>query len=40
MALKGFSNQEMEVMVDLLQRVRRNVEKDWEFVKKGNKRMY
>lgn len=40
MALNGFSNQEMEVMVDLLQRVRRNVEKDWEFVKKGNKRMY
>jgi len=24
----------------LLERVRRNIEKDWEFVKKGNKRSY
>ncbi|MED2211431.1 MarR family transcriptional regulator, partial [Bacillus thuringiensis] len=25
---------------NLLQRVRKNIEKDWEFVKKGNKRNY
>ncbi len=39
-ALNGFSKQEVEMMVDLLKRARRNVEKDWEFVKKGNKRTY
>ncbi|MFB7138724.1 MarR family winged helix-turn-helix transcriptional regulator [Gottfriedia sp. NPDC056225] len=39
-ALEGFTNSEMETVFDLLQRVRKNVEKDWEFVKKGNKRNY
>ncbi|QIZ08265.1 winged helix-turn-helix transcriptional regulator [Priestia megaterium] len=39
-ALKGFSEKETETIFNLLQRVRRNVEKDWEFVKKGNKRDY
>lgn len=39
-ALEGFSESEVEVMFNLLQRVRKNVEKDWEFVKKGNKRLY
>ncbi|WP_258832147.1 MarR family winged helix-turn-helix transcriptional regulator [Peribacillus frigoritolerans] len=39
-ALEGFSEREVETISDLLQRVRRNVEKDWEFVKKGNKRNY
>jgi DNA-binding MarR family transcriptional regulator len=39
-ALSGFSEQEVETMFTLLQRVRKNVEKDWEFVKKGNKRNY
>lgn len=39
-ALSGFSASEVEVMFELLQRVRHNVEKDWEFVKKGNKRHY
>ncbi|WP_194543009.1 MarR family winged helix-turn-helix transcriptional regulator [Paenibacillus sp. JZ16] len=39
-ALEGFSESEAEVMFNLLQRVRKNVEKDWEFVKKGNKRLY
>ncbi|MGC6589768.1 MarR family winged helix-turn-helix transcriptional regulator [Paenibacillus sp. Dod16] len=39
-ALGGFSESEAEAMFDLLQRVRKNVEKDWEFVKKGNKRLY
>ncbi|WP_202707722.1 MarR family winged helix-turn-helix transcriptional regulator [Sporosalibacterium faouarense] len=39
-ALKGFSDKETETISNLLQRVRKNVEKDWEFVKKGNKREY
>ena len=39
-ALSGFSESETEIIFDLLQRVRHNVEKDWEFVKKGNKRHY
>lgn len=39
-ALAGFSEKEAEVIFTLLQRVRKNVEKDWEFVKKGNKREY
>jgi DNA-binding MarR family transcriptional regulator len=39
-ALEGFSESEVETMVNLLQRVRKNIEKDWEYVKKGNKRIY
>ncbi|MFS0762257.1 MarR family winged helix-turn-helix transcriptional regulator [Peribacillus phoenicis] len=39
-ALEGFSKREVETISNLLQRVRENVEKDWEFVKKGNKRNY
>lgn len=39
-ALDGFSETEVETISNLLQRVRRNIEKDWEFVKKGNKRNY
>lgn len=39
-ALEGFSEREVETISDLLQRVRKNIEKDWEFVKKGNKRNY
>ncbi|WP_270182312.1 MarR family winged helix-turn-helix transcriptional regulator [Alkalihalobacillus sp. CinArs1] len=39
-ALEGLSEEDIENLFDLLQRVRRNVEKDWEFVKKGNKRSY
>jgi len=39
-ALKGFSEREEETIFTLLQRVRKNIEKDWEFVKKGNKRNY
>ncbi|WP_129728282.1 MULTISPECIES: MarR family winged helix-turn-helix transcriptional regulator [Bacillaceae] len=39
-ALEGFSETEVETIFNLLQRVRKNVEKDWEFVKKGNKRNY
>ncbi|MCR6111418.1 MarR family transcriptional regulator [Bacillus sp. A301a_S52] len=39
-ALAGFSEEEVESLFNLLQGVRRNIEKDWEFVKKGNKRNY
>ncbi|USK74397.1 MarR family winged helix-turn-helix transcriptional regulator [Peribacillus frigoritolerans] len=39
-ALEGFSEREIETISDLLQKVRKNVEKDWEYVKKGNKRNY
>lgn len=39
-ALKGFSENEEEILFNLIQRVRTNIEKDWEFVKKGNKRNY
>ena len=39
-ALVGFSESEIETVVSMLQRIRTNVEKDWEFVKKGNKRNY
>ncbi|MFE7997080.1 MarR family transcriptional regulator, partial [Bacillus cereus] len=38
--LEGFSVTESETIYNLLQRVRKNIEKDWEFVKKGNKRDY
>ncbi|GLI04596.1 putative HTH-type transcriptional regulator YybA [Paenibacillus tyrfis] len=39
-ALEGFSEKEAEIMFNLLQRVRKNIEKDWELVKKGSKRKY
>ncbi|MBT2648973.1 MarR family transcriptional regulator [Bacillus sp. ISL-34] len=39
-ALEGFSEREVETIFTLLQRVRKNIEKDWEYVKKGNKRNY
>ncbi len=39
-ALKGFSESDADTLFQLLQRVRKNVEVDWEFVKKGNKRNY
>ncbi|SFH56689.1 MarR family winged helix-turn-helix transcriptional regulator [Pisciglobus halotolerans] len=37
-ALQGFTPEEAEKIFNLLQRVRKNVEVDWEYVKKGNKR--
>ncbi|ASN06422.1 MarR family winged helix-turn-helix transcriptional regulator [Virgibacillus necropolis] len=39
-ALEGLSEREAETLFNLLQRVRKNIEKDWEFVKKGNERNY
>ncbi|CAH2715326.1 hypothetical protein BACCIP111895_02510 [Neobacillus rhizosphaerae] len=39
-ALSGFSSEETDIIFNLLQRVRKNIEVDWEFVKKGNKRDY
>ncbi|PLT27623.1 MarR family winged helix-turn-helix transcriptional regulator [Peribacillus deserti] len=39
-ALDGFTDQEVETLFNSLQKVRKNIEKDWEFVKKGNKRNY
>jgi DNA-binding MarR family transcriptional regulator len=39
-ALAGFSETEIDTLFNLLQRVRKNIEVDWEFVKKGNKRTY
>ena len=39
-ALAGFSEEEIDNISHLLQRVRKNIEVDWEFVKKGNKRTY
>lgn len=39
-ALSGFSQEETDIIYNLLQRIRKNIEVDWEFVKKGNKREY
>lgn len=39
-ALAGLSGQESETLFLLLQRVRKNIEVEWEYVKKGNKREY
>ena len=39
-ALAGFSEEEAETIFNLLQRIRNNIEMDWDFVKKGNKRNY
>ncbi|WP_163116969.1 MarR family transcriptional regulator [Bacillus subtilis] len=39
-ALSGFTSEEKETISALLHRVRKNIEHDWEYVKKGNKRDY
>ncbi|MDQ0859005.1 DNA-binding MarR family transcriptional regulator [Bacillus sp. V2I10] len=39
-ALSGFSDEEIDIIYNLLQKVRKNIEVDWDFVKKGNKREY
>lgn len=39
-SLKGFNEAEKEQLQSLLERMRKNIEQDWEYVKKGNKRDY
>lgn len=39
-ALTGFSETEKHEVFEYLYRIRTNIEKDWEYVKKGNKRDY
>lgn len=39
-ALSGFSEEEIDQIYQLLQRVRKNIEVEWDFVKKGGKREY
>ncbi|MBT2581262.1 MarR family transcriptional regulator [Planococcus sp. ISL-109] len=39
-ALDGFSDEEAAIVLDYLHRIRKNIETDWESVKKGNKRDY
>lgn len=39
-ALDGFTDEEAVHVLIYLQRIRQNIETDWEFVKKGNKREY
>ena len=39
-ALAGFTESEADTLFALLHRVRKNTEKDWKFVKKGNQRDY
>ncbi|TFE01574.1 MarR family winged helix-turn-helix transcriptional regulator [Jeotgalibacillus salarius] len=39
-ALQGLSDQEAEILAVALEKVRNNIEKDWESVKKGHKRVY
>ncbi|MDQ0174967.1 MarR family winged helix-turn-helix transcriptional regulator [Bacillus chungangensis] len=39
-ALSGFSQEEIDLIYHLIRRMRKNVEIDWELVKKGKKREY
>lgn len=39
-AVKGLSAQEIDQLQKLLKKVRENVSQDWNYVKKGNKRVY
>lgn len=39
-ALSGFSTEETDTIFHLLQRVRKNIEVEWDSVKKGNRREY
>ncbi|MEY8445673.1 MarR family transcriptional regulator [Enterococcus ratti] len=39
-AVKGLSVQEINQLQKLLKKVRKNVSEDWNFVKKGHKRIY
>lgn len=39
-ALKGLTSAEVEQLQRMLKKVRQNVSEDWNFIKKGNKRIY
>ncbi len=39
-ALQGFASDEIESLLNYLKRIRRNIEPDWELVKKGGTRDY
>ncbi|MBD5642434.1 MarR family transcriptional regulator [Clostridium botulinum] len=39
-SLKKFSDEEKEILHNLLERMRKNIEKDWKIIKKGEKRNY
>lgn len=39
-AIQGFSLEEQAILLELLQRIRRNVEPEWELVKNGGNRCY
>lgn len=39
-ALEGFTDEEIDVLVDALKRVKDNISDDWMYVKKGNQRDY
>lgn len=39
-ALSGISDEETDILYQLLYKVRKNVEADWEYVKRGKKRVY
>ncbi len=39
-ALAGLSKEETDILYELLKKVRKNIEVDWENVKKGNRREY
>ncbi|HEM2374542.1 TPA: MarR family transcriptional regulator, partial [Listeria monocytogenes] len=39
-ALKGFTEAEINMLADALKKVKENIADDWLYVKKGNKRSY
>ena len=39
-ALQGFTDEEVKQLCEWLVRIRKNIEPDWELVKKGGKRLY
>ena len=39
-ALKGLTDEEIKTFSQLLSKIKHNTERDWDFVKKGNKRNY
>ncbi|AEG58348.1 MarR family winged helix-turn-helix transcriptional regulator [Desulforamulus ruminis] len=39
-ALKGITSEEAEILLKLLRKIRKNIEPDWEAVKRGDKRQY